>query len=217
MGFGVIVFAGERLCSSLAWVWKYGPTCSSIQGCLVVICQFCRRADWSTLRFMSWQLCRAAWNVTCLSHHCCHCWNAPPTSALCSHPLFSFCKHSASIHECQQVQIFSAWRNSMTCLCSIHTYMSDDILPDCSLAAIYHICCCCWNPILLQSVCDIMLSCLFQDATVTTMLQVATLMLQCMSWQDKWVGVFVMAVCTTRWAGTVNSANHSSTKTLTEI
>jgi len=55
-----------------------------------------------------------------------------------------------------------------------------------------------------------------KDATVTTMLQVATLMQQCMRQQVKLVVVCVMAACTTQWAETVNSVNHSSIKTQTE-
>jgi type III secretory pathway component EscS len=57
---------------------------------------------------------------------------------------------------------------------------------------------------------------LFQDATVTTTLQVATLMQQCMRQQVKLVVVCVMVACTTQWAETVNSVNHSSIKTQTE-
>ena len=36
----------------------------------------------------------------------CHCWNASPTTSLWSHPLFGLQKHSASISECQWVQLF---------------------------------------------------------------------------------------------------------------
>lgn len=57
---------------------------------------------------------------------------------------------------------------------------------------------------------------LFQDATVTTMLQVATLMQQCMRQQVKSVVACVMVACTTQWAETVNSVNHSSIKTQRE-
>ena len=56
-------------------------------------------AYWDTLHFMVWQLCMAVQNVTCLSRHYCHCWNAPPTTLLCSHPLLDFHKHSASFNE----------------------------------------------------------------------------------------------------------------------
>lgn len=38
----------------------------------------------------------AVWNVACLSHHCCHCWNQPPTASQCWHPLFDLHKHSES-------------------------------------------------------------------------------------------------------------------------
>jgi len=60
---------------------------------------------------------------------CCHCWNAPPTTSLCSHPLFSLQKCSARINECQWVQ-FPTWKNSVTHLCFISTFMSDTILSD---------------------------------------------------------------------------------------
>ena len=30
-------------------------------------------------------ICMAVWNVVCLSCHCHHCWNTPPTTSLCSH------------------------------------------------------------------------------------------------------------------------------------
>jgi hypothetical protein len=68
-----------------------------------------------------------------LSHHCHHCWEAPPTASLCSHPLFSLRKLSASVVECQWVQFFSAWRNSVTNLCTSMTYA---ILSDYSSAVI---------------------------------------------------------------------------------
>ena len=46
---------------------------------------------------MVWQLCMTIWYVVCLSH----CWNASPTTLLCSHPLFVLHKSSESIIECQ--------------------------------------------------------------------------------------------------------------------
>ena len=46
---------------------------------------------------MVWQLCMAD-NVACLSHHCHHYWNAPPTTSLCSYPLFGLHKHSACVN-----------------------------------------------------------------------------------------------------------------------
>ena len=67
-----------------------------------------------------------------------HCWNALSTNSLYSHPLFGLHKHSASTNECQWMQFFSAWRNSMTHLLFICTYMSDVIPSDCSSAAICH-------------------------------------------------------------------------------
>jgi len=55
-----------------------------------------------------WQLCKAIWNLTCLSCHSQHCWNAPPTVSLCSHAQFDFHKHSANITACQWMCI-SLW------------------------------------------------------------------------------------------------------------
>ena len=52
------------------------------------------------------KICKATWNMACLSHHCCHWWNLPPTTSLCSHPLFGLHKYSASISECQCVPFF---------------------------------------------------------------------------------------------------------------
>ena len=75
--------------------------------------------------------CMAPWNVARLSCHCHHCWNAPPTASLCSHPLRGLHKHSASGNECQWVQFFSTWRNPITQFCFIHASMSDSILSDC--------------------------------------------------------------------------------------
>jgi len=49
--------------------------------------------------------CTAVQNMACLSQHH-HCWNAPPTTSLCSHPLFGLYKRSASLNECQRVQFF---------------------------------------------------------------------------------------------------------------
>ena len=66
---------------------------------------------------------------SCGCSHCYHhCWNAPPTASLCSHPLFGLYKHSESVSECQWVQLLPAWRNSVTHLCFIHTSTSDTIL-----------------------------------------------------------------------------------------
>jgi len=53
--------------------------------------------------FVMWQLCMAIQNVTCLSYYC---WKTPPTTSLCSHPLFDLHKHSAGIDECQWVPYF---------------------------------------------------------------------------------------------------------------
>ena len=47
-------------------------------------------------------------------------------------------KCSASIHECQWVSFFSAWRNSVTHLFSVCTSMSHADVSDCPSAAICH-------------------------------------------------------------------------------
>ena len=65
-----------------------------------------RWAGRDALHFMAWQLCLAIQNMVCLSHCCCHCWYAPPTTSLCSYQVFGFHKCSASIDECQLVQLF---------------------------------------------------------------------------------------------------------------
>ena len=67
---------------------------------------------------------------------CMDVWNAPPTTSLCSHPLFGLHKHSASINKCQRVPFFSSWKNSVTHLCFLGTSMSNAILSDCPCAAI---------------------------------------------------------------------------------
>ena len=85
------------------------------------------------------------WTRTCVPHlqqsapvkmiHSYHFWNTPLTASLCSHLAFGLCKLSASIDECQWVQLFSVWRNLMTHLCFIHTSMSHIIQSDCTSAA----------------------------------------------------------------------------------
>jgi hypothetical protein len=89
-------------------------------------------------RFSKDKLCEAARNlVSCLSHQCHHCWNAPRTSSLCSHPLFGLRKLSASVGECQWGQFFFPhggiqWHASA----SYALPMSDAILPEYSSAAL---------------------------------------------------------------------------------
>lgn len=58
---------------------------------LIIICWF----PW--MNFVVWHLCVAIWNVACLPCHCHHCWNAPPTTSLCSHPLLDLQERSASV------------------------------------------------------------------------------------------------------------------------
>jgi len=45
-------------------------------------------------------------NVVCFSCHCRHCWNTPPTTSLCSHPLFGLQKRSARVDECLRLSFF---------------------------------------------------------------------------------------------------------------
>ena len=64
------------------------------------------------------------------------CCNAPPTTSLCSHPLFDLHKLSTGISKCQWVSFFSTWRSSIPCLWFICASMSDAILSECPSAAI---------------------------------------------------------------------------------
>jgi len=48
-------------------------------------------------------------------------------SSLGSHPLSGLQKHSGSVNECQWMQFFSAWRNSVAHLCFMCAFVSDDI------------------------------------------------------------------------------------------
>ena len=43
---------------------------------------------------------------TTLSYCCCHCWNIPPTTSLCSHSPFDLHEHSTRVSECQWVPFF---------------------------------------------------------------------------------------------------------------
>jgi hypothetical protein len=81
-------------------------TFNSVQSSLVAIRRMRLRAEGGALHFVSWQLCRAARYVACISHHSRHCWNAAPITSLCSHPLFDLRKRSASADECQRVNFF---------------------------------------------------------------------------------------------------------------
>jgi hypothetical protein len=88
------------ICSTL------NPTFSSVQNSLFVICWFAQMSWVRRSSFHELAAVRGHPERGLLSHYCCHCWNAPPTSSLCSHPLFGLCKHSASVDECQLVQFF---------------------------------------------------------------------------------------------------------------
>jgi len=78
------------------------------------------------------KICRVVQNMACLSYCCCHCWNAPPTTSV----LFGLPKCSASIHECQWVQLFLHEG------IQLHTFICgsvlDTILSDNPSAAICH-------------------------------------------------------------------------------
>ena len=79
------------------------------------------------------QLYMAFWNLGFFSHRCCHCWNAPPTASLWSHPLFCLQKHSADFHECQWMRSFLHGRIQW------HTFVSYALpchMPSCQTAAL---------------------------------------------------------------------------------
>jgi len=61
--------------------------------------------------------------MVCLSHHCRHCWNASPTTSLCSHPLLGLHKRSASISECQWVRFFCMEEFNSTYLLHMHFHV----------------------------------------------------------------------------------------------
>ena len=68
-----------------------------------------------------------------------HWRNTVPTTSLFSDTVIALCKCSASVDECQWVQFFPTWRNSMTHLCFICTATSGAVLSDCPPAAICHV------------------------------------------------------------------------------
>ena len=73
---------------------------------------------YATLR----KILMAVQKVVCLSHRYHQCWNTPPTTSLCSHPLVGLHKHSASVSECQWVPFL---------LCGglqFHTFASSTLL-----------------------------------------------------------------------------------------
>ena len=77
----------------------------------------------------------AAQNVAGLSRHHHHCWNAPPITFLCTHPLFDLHKHSASVSECQWVPFFPCggiwWHTvaSYTLPCQLPFFQTAPLLP----------------------------------------------------------------------------------------
>ena len=83
--------------------------------------------------FTSW-VCVAIRNVACLS--CCyhHCWNASPSTSLCSHPLIGPQKCPASIKECHwvpffSVQFFNDSSASYTLSCQTSFHQTTPLLP----------------------------------------------------------------------------------------
>ena len=92
-----------------------------------------RWASWDAINFMVWHLCMAVQEVAYLSCHSCHCWNIPPTTSLCSHPLFGIHKCSASISECEWmpffwgIQFYSSALYALPCWTSF--YQTAPLLP----------------------------------------------------------------------------------------
>ena len=115
------------------WSWQ-----SAQYSSLVVIHQF----TWiyrEALHFMVQQWCMAIQNVACLPHHCHRCWNTPSTPSLCSHVLLGLHKRSASIDECQWVQLFPHKG------IQFYTFVSKALscqIPFCHTAPLLTFCCC---------------------------------------------------------------------------
>jgi len=91
--------------------------------------------QWWTRSFMPHKkTCMVIQNMACLSHCCCHCWNAPPTASMCWHLWFG-------LHGCPWMSegaIFSSWKSSMMHFFFIHTSMLDAVLSDLASAIICH-------------------------------------------------------------------------------
>ena len=68
-----------------------------------IITKLCRWAVQDSLHFMVWQLYMVIWNMAHLLRRCCHCWNAPPTTSLCSYAQLGL--HRSSKHWRMSVSI----------------------------------------------------------------------------------------------------------------
>ena len=115
--------------SNTVWSSEFMATEHYFSAYLSPLADLYEWAGHDTPHFVMWQLCMAIQITACLSHHCHHCWNTPPTASLRSHPLFGLHKHSAHI----MGAVFSTWRNSIPHLCFLRTSMSA-----CPSAAICH-------------------------------------------------------------------------------
>ena len=74
--------------------------------------------------------------VTC----CCHCWNTPPTTSLCSHPLFGL---PSVFNKCKWMSVSAIttdFLHAETRFYFICTSTLGAVLSDCPSAAICHIC-----------------------------------------------------------------------------
>jgi hypothetical protein len=101
---------------------------------LIVTTTFCQWWN-KSLHAALTKICRVTQNVACLSHHCRHCRNAPPTTSMCFYSLFgpiNVQQASININGCN---VFNR-RNSMTHSSFVCTSKSDVILQDCSSAAV---------------------------------------------------------------------------------
>ena len=68
------------------------------------------------------KICMVVWNMSFISHCCCHYWNIPVTTSLCSHPLLGLQKCAASVDVCQWTTFFPHGGNQL------HTF-SSSVLP----------------------------------------------------------------------------------------
>lgn len=74
-----------------------------------------------------WQLCMAILNMACLSCHCHHYWNAPPTALLRSYPLLVSINVQQVLMNVNESNFFPVRKNSIPHLCFIQTSLSDAI------------------------------------------------------------------------------------------
>jgi len=120
---------------------RYKEHNNTVLSCETLFCNIATTISYAFLPAMNKNLhavlvniCMAVWNVAHLSHGCCHCWNTPSTTWLCSNTLFGLHKYSASIHECQWRPFFL--HGGIQHLCFINTFISDATLSECPSAAI---------------------------------------------------------------------------------